>query len=184
MNVTCKVDYSQFQALAKGFPTRFKARLAKAANLSGNYIQAQLLQALAGQTLGWQPLSALYLHWKMLHGFDTRILIRSTLMMQSIRFRRQAMGGWVGIPAGLYYPANLEFFGGTKWGKGDIKRPKTKKSANRMGRSIADVMSMHESGRSLGHRPLFEPVSHIVEPGIRAFYVNALRESTEGGGSK
>jgi hypothetical protein len=171
MNVTCNVDYATLKTFAKRFPIKFKARLAEAATRAGNYLLDDLVDVIESQSMGWTPLSAKYLEWKAKNGFDTRILIRSSLMKQAIRFKRIGFGGWVGIPAGLPYPKNVS-------GMASLVKRKPRKASRQP--TIGEIMNRHESGDGRPRRPLFGPVYRLARPEITRLYTKALRDAING----
>ncbi len=165
MQFEIKVDLSRFRSWAQRFPVRFKAECAKAAQRSGDYLLKVLRECIEGQRPEWKALSPTYLKWKQEKGFDSRILIRSGLMMQAIRFKRIGLGGEVGIPGGIYYPPGLE--GKASWHR-KTRTPRNLRGGDQP--SIAQVvMWQAQQGRSL-----FEPVALENAKFIVQFYTEAL----------
>jgi hypothetical protein len=171
MNFEIKVDLSRFRSWAQRFPVRFKAECAAAAQKSGDYLLKVLQECFTFQRPEWAPLSASYKKWKEEKGFDSRIMIRSGLMMQSMRFRRIGLGGWVGIPDGIYWPPGLE--GKASWSKKG-RTPKAFRGSSQP--SIAQIV-----GWQAAHgRRLFEPVALENAKFIVQFYVQALMNAVNG----
>ena len=165
MDFTIDIDVSAFQKMAKEFPVKFKAQCAAAATRSGDLIKKEIDEAfVSGGPKGarWPALSTKYANWKARHGYDAGILLRTYLLARSFTFKREGLGGWVGILPGISWPAGLP-------GK----------------KTVAEVMDIHEQwsrsgGSGMGKMPkraLFKPISDYAAPKIKAIYEQALQEA-------
>ncbi len=175
-----KIQAKPLQQMLAKFPRRFVRELATAANRAGALLHSAGVSAFENDDFGWTPLSAAYLAWKEKLGYDSRILVRSHLMMYALRFRRQGLGGKVFIPAGMTYPEDLARLkpsrsGAYREGRTFTWQERLKvntRIARRLARSgsyrhrfLSFIMRTHEDGDGVPRRPLFEPLVqfHVKE---------------------
>lgn len=185
--ITVKIQAAPLKEMLQKFPRRFVRELATAANQTGAQLKEVGEAAFEANIFEWPALHSVYLAWKEKHGYDSRVLVRSRLMMHALRFRRRGLGGAIFIPGEMSYPADLirtksknPHHEGRVFSKKEQLRIDRRKAARLAAsgvhkhRNLAFIMRTHEYGIGVPKRALFEPMIEKYGPRIRTFYLAAL----------
>lgn len=155
------VGAKDFKRRLLNFDRAMRTELVRATYASGKLLEEGAKGTFGSWLLG--PNAPGYRQWKAEQGYDTRPLLRTHIMRNSVKYVRKQFNstvilGQVGIPKGLRYPGNLKR--GTYKGPGrrnrKLGRPKAGMRSRYDSVYVSHAAYWNEKGIGRPERPVFE----------------------------